>query len=129
MKTRKPMWEMLRAYHKKCGGYATVVILSELLWCNAWVTMAVQTSNGTECGRVRVPRTMHTYRLKHARGPFTVVPSRLYMTRVYTILTPRNTANVVNRFNSSFATLYNLYRAKTRSNSTYGRCVNGGANV
>lgn len=102
--------ERLKAYHKKCGGYSTVVILSELLWNRAYVTMAVETSSGTECGRVRVPRTMHTYRLKSARGPFTVVHSRLYMTTVYTILTPRNTAHAVNRFHSAFATLYNFGR-------------------
>lgn len=72
MKTRKTMMEILMAYHKKHGGYSVTVILSELLWNKSYVTMAVETSDGTECGRVRVPRTMHTYRLKSARGRYSI---------------------------------------------------------
>lgn len=108
MKTRKTMVERLKAIHKKHGGIVTVIKLSEMMW--KYMTV-LENSDGAIYGvpkRVRVPRTKHTYGLKHARGPFTVVPSRLYMTTVYTILTPGNTAHVVNRFHSAFETLYYL---------------------
>ena len=56
MKTRKTMVERLKAYHKKRGGFAIVVRLSEMLW--------------KQCS---IPRTMHTYRLKSARGDYSII--------------------------------------------------------
>lgn len=129
MKSRKTMWELLRAYHKKCGGYSTVVILSELLWNNAYTVMAVETSSGTECGRVRVPRIMHAYRLKSARGEWSVKPSidvkGLWYIRKRGTIYPRETGQPI----TMFARLYTYSKAKTRGGNTYGRYLNGGATV
>lgn len=129
MKHKKTMLERLKAYHKKCGGYSTVVILSELLWNHAYVTMAVETSSGTECGRVRVPRTMHTYRLKSARGEWTVKPSidvnGLWYIRKRGTIYPRETGHPV----TTFARLYIYSKSKTMGGAVYGRYLNGGATV
>lgn len=59
-------------------------------------------------GRFTFRQKNKIYRLKSARGAFRVVPSRLYMTMYFTILTPRNTAHIVNRFHIPFETLYNF---------------------
>lgn len=129
MKTRKTMLERIKAYHNKCGGYSTVVILSELLWNHAYVTMAVETSSGTECGRVRVPRTLHTYRLRSARGEWSVKPSidvkGLWCIRKRGTIYPRETGQPI----TMFARLYTYSKAKTMGGNTYGRYLNGGVNV
>lgn len=109
MKTRKTMVERLKACHKKCGGYAIVVRLSEMLW--------------KQCS---IPRTMHTYRLKSARGEWIVKPVHyadgLWYIRKRGTVYPRETIHPLKTF-------YNLYtydRAKTMSGSKYGRYVIGG---
>ena len=98
MKPKKSMLERLKAYHKKCGGYAAVVILSEMMWRKAYASM----------------RTMHTYRLKSARGDYRIVKvtTNLWeLKRRYTTI-GRLTANPLR----VYAALYLINR-------------NGGANI